>query len=97
MTGAVSPSVATEWENELRTRNLIPLWTVMRGMLPPEPTPPAIAHHWRRAEFWPELERAAQEITAELAERRVLLFENPSYPGESRITATRSPTTSSIS
>jgi gentisate 1,2-dioxygenase len=57
-------------------------------MLPPEPAPPAVAHHWRYADVRPELSRAADEITAELAERRVLLFENPSYPGESRILAT---------
>ena len=87
MTAETSAKTAA-WENDLRARNLIPLWTVMRGMLPPEPTPPAVAHHWRHSEFQRELERAAVEITAEQAERRVLLFENPSYPGESRITAT---------
>lgn len=86
--GSVVAAGASEWEDGLRARHLIPLWQVMRGMLPSEPTPPAVAHHWRAAEFNPDLERAAAEITAELAERRVLLFENPSYPGESRITAT---------
>ncbi len=88
MTAEPASAQTSTWENGLRERNLIPLWTVMRGMLPPEPTPPAVAHHWRYAEFKSELERAAVEITAEQAERRVLLFENPSYPGESRITAT---------
>lgn len=88
MTAALSPVRTENWEDDLRARNLIPLWTVMRGMLPPEPTPAAVAHLWRYAEVRPELARAAEAITAEQAERRVLLFENPSYPRESRITAT---------
>src|SRR5262245_18857910 len=88
MTAALSTIRAENWEDDLRARNLIPLWTVMRGMLPSEPTPAAVAHLWRYTEVRPELARAAEAITAEQAERRVLLFENPSYPRESRITAT---------
>ncbi len=81
-------SIERTWEDDLRKQSLVPLWAVMRGMLPPEPTPPAVAHHWSYSDLKRELERAAEEITAEQAERRVLLFENPSYKGESRITAT---------
>jgi len=79
---------AESWEAALRARNLVPLWEVMRGMLPAEPTPVAVAHLWRYADLRRDLARAGETISAELAERRVLLLENPSYPGESRVTAT---------
>ena len=68
--------------------HLIPLWDVMRGMLPPEPRPQAQAHLWRLADWRPPLFDAGTLVTAEQAERRVLLLENPAYPGEFRVAAT---------
>lgn len=61
MSGAATVG-SNGWEDGLRARHLIPLWQVMRGMLPSEPTPPAVAHHWRAVDFNPDLERAAREI-----------------------------------
>lgn len=68
--------------------HLVPLWDIMRGMLPPEPQPQALPHHWRLGDWRPPLIDAATLVTAEAAERRVLLLENPAYAGEYRVAAT---------
>ncbi len=68
--------------------HLVPLWDIMRGMLPPEPRPQAISHLWRLCDWRPPLIDAATLVTAEAAERRVLLLENPACAGEYRIAAT---------
>lgn len=68
--------------------HLVPLWNVMRGMLPPEPQPAARVHQWRLADWRTPLMEAGTLVTAEEAERRVLLLENPAYPGEYRTAAT---------
>ncbi|HVL37360.1 MAG TPA: gentisate 1,2-dioxygenase, partial [Burkholderiales bacterium] len=69
-------------------QHLVPLWEVMRGLLPREPTPAARAHLWRYHELRPALLETARLVSAEEAERRVLLLENPSYAGELRVCAT---------
>jgi gentisate 1,2-dioxygenase len=71
-----------------RAAHLVPLWEVMRGMLPAQPQPAALAHRWAREAWRGPLLEAGTAISAEEAERRVLLLENPAYPGESRVTAT---------
>jgi gentisate 1,2-dioxygenase len=68
--------------------HMVALWEVMRGMLPPEPRPAAGAHHWRREAWRAPLLEAGSLISAEQAERRVLLLENPATPGEFRIAST---------
>ena len=68
--------------------HLVPLWDIMRGMLPPEPRPQALPHHWRLVDWRAPLIKAATLVTAEEAERRVLLLENPAFPGEFRVAAT---------
>ena len=67
---------------------LAPLWERLRGLVPREPTPAGVAHHWSYAEVRPYVLEAAQHITAEEAERRVLLLENPGLRGGSQITNT---------
>jgi gentisate 1,2-dioxygenase len=68
--------------------SLAPLWEVLKGLVPPEPRPKASAHLWRyRQEVRPLLLEAGGLLTAEEAERRVLVLENPAYAGQSRATA----------
>ncbi|MFN0160689.1 MAG: cupin domain-containing protein [Burkholderiales bacterium] len=68
--------------------HLVPLWNVMRGMLPAQPRPAAQVHHWPRKAWHEPLEASAVLVTAEEAERRVLLLENPAFVGESRAAGT---------
>ncbi len=54
-----------------------PLWTAMRAMVPPRPTPKAVPHVWRYAQLQELLGRAGHLISADEAERRVLMLVNP--------------------
>jgi gentisate 1,2-dioxygenase len=66
--------------------NMAPLWEVMRNLVTPEPVTPTVPAHWRYAEVRPLLFESAAMISAEQAERRVLVLENPGLPGQSSIT-----------
>jgi gentisate 1,2-dioxygenase len=72
----------------LSANGLAPLWEVMKGLVPREPTPSMAARHWRWRELREIVLTAASVVTAEEAERRVIVLENPSFPGESRATNT---------
>ena len=60
----------------------------MKGLVPRDPKLKALPHVWRYDEVRPLLLEAGNPLTAEEAERRVLVFENPAFPGQSRITST---------
>src|SRR5260221_7698381 len=70
----------------LSQRNMAPLWEVMRNFVTPEPVTPVKAAHWRYSEVRPLLFEAGKLISAEEAERRVLVLENPGLPGQASIT-----------
>nr|WP_315594167.1 gentisate 1,2-dioxygenase [uncultured Cupriavidus sp.] len=72
----------------IRASNLTPLWEVLHGLVPPHPQSPMQPAHWRYAEVRQAVHRAGELISAEEAERRVLILENPAAPGASRITQT---------
>lgn len=72
----------------LAPRAMAPLWEVLRGLVAPEPRPTAVAHLWPYDQVRPLLMEAGALLTAEEAERRVLVLENPAFPGASRATAT---------
>ena len=65
-----------------------PLWEVLKGLVPEHPTSKFAPHVWKYADSRPLLLEAGKLLTAEEAERRVLVLENPSMPGGSRLTAT---------
>jgi gentisate 1,2-dioxygenase len=69
-----------------RGRNLAPLWRVLHGLVTERPAPRCIPALWRYAEVRPYLIEACALISADEAERRVMVLENPGLPGESRIT-----------
>ncbi len=74
--------------DRLAPHSMTPLWEVLKDIVPPEPRPKAVPHLWHYADVRPLLLESGDLLTAEEAERRVLVFENPSYAGQSRSTAT---------
>ena len=72
----------------LTPANLAPLWAVLKGMMPPEPKSKAVPFRWSYESVRPMLLKAGELLTAEEAERRVLVLENPSFQGMSRTTST---------
>jgi gentisate 1,2-dioxygenase len=71
---------------EMRPQSLYPLWEVLHALVTPEPRSPAQPHRWRYADARGYLMRAGDLISAEKAERRVLILENPGLPGSSAVT-----------
>ena len=69
-------------------QHLAPLWEVLKGLVPPQPRPTPQAHIWHYDDLRPYLLESGRLLTAEEAERRVLVLENPAFAGKSRATAT---------
>lgn len=73
---------------EISARNLTPLWEVLGALVTPTPRTTLAAAHWRFRDIKPDVLAAGRLITAEEAERRVLILENPAIRGASSITHT---------
>lgn len=72
--------------DRIATHGLTPLWEVLGALVPSSPRSPALPALWRYAELRQLVMEAGQLITAEEAERRVLILENPGLRGQSCIT-----------
>src|SRR5436853_6000571 len=70
----------------LNQKNMAPLWEVLKNLVTREPATPVLPAQWKFAEVRPLLMESASMISAEQAERRVLVLENPGLPGQSSIT-----------
>jgi gentisate 1,2-dioxygenase len=70
----------------IRDYHLAPLWDVLPTLITAEPKSTIEPYRWRYEEIRPHLLAAAAVITAQEAERRVLVLENPSLTGQSKIT-----------
>lgn len=66
--------------------SMTPLWEVLGALVPPQPRSPAVAHAWSYAAVRAHVMQAGALISAEEAERRVLILENPALRGQSCIT-----------
>ncbi len=77
-----------EFYGRIADHHLTPLWEVIRQLLGREPTTDAVPHVWRYDVARPLLLEAGALISAEEAERRVLILENPGLRGRSSITDT---------
>lgn len=66
------------YDRDIEAHGLVALWTRLQALAPP--------HRWAYAQVRPWLLASASLISAEEAERRVLVLENPALPGSSRIT-----------
>ena len=62
---------------QLPAQNVAPLWLQLGHLLSKEPNPAAIPAIWRYAEIRPSLMKAGEVVSAEEAERRVLMLVNP--------------------
>ena len=88
---AAPPSSAAQrqraaYYDRIGSRHMTPLWEVLGALVPPQPRSPATAHLWHYADLRDQVMEAGRLISAEEAERRVLILENPSLRGQSCIT-----------
>jgi gentisate 1,2-dioxygenase len=70
---------------EMAPRSLFPLWEVLKGLVTPHPRSAAMPYKWSYAPARDYLLRAGDLISAEQAERRVLILENPGLRGQSAV------------
>jgi salicylate hydroxylase len=75
-----------QFYHRIAAHSMAPLWTRLKALVPREPAPTAVAHRWRYADVRPHVFEGAEHITAEEAERRVLILENPGLRGSSQVT-----------
>jgi gentisate 1,2-dioxygenase len=88
---AMAPAVSDDrraFYDRLDPHALAPLWEVLKGLVPPEPRPKSVPYAWPYATVRPLLLEAGALLSAEEAERRVLVLENPALCGQSRIAGT---------
>lgn len=71
--------------DEMAPAGLTPLWEVLNDLVQVSPRSPAHVHKWGYAAIREYLMRAGDIISAEQAERRVLILENPGIAGQSAI------------
>ena len=77
-----------DFHTRLPDQKLAPLWNVLDDLVTSVPRTDIQAAIWRYQDIRPLILEAGELITAEQAERRVLILENPGTPGQSRITST---------
>jgi gentisate 1,2-dioxygenase len=81
-------AIRQEYYDRIAKHSMTPLWTVMKNVVTKEPVTRCAPVIWH----FDDIKRLVMEsgglITAEEAERRVLILENPAMPGESRATNT---------
>jgi gentisate 1,2-dioxygenase len=78
--------VRKAYYERIAQRGMTPLWEVLGALVPPSPRPTAKPAFWSYAEVRSQVMEAGQLISAEEAERRVLILENPALRGQSCIT-----------
>jgi gentisate 1,2-dioxygenase len=74
-----------ELEARLAGDDLSALWKNLSSLAPPQPPRRARPRLWTAATIARHVEAAGRIVTAEQAERRVIVFENPGLPGASAI------------
>ena len=94
MTGASSAEISggtagmAGYYRRLEQAGLAPLWESLSALAPREPAPRALPHVWRYGEAREHLLEAGRLISAEDAERRVVVLANPGLPGKLQVTDT---------
>lgn len=71
---------------QLTPKHLAPLWERLAELVPRQPKSAAIPYRWSYPDVRQFLLEAGDAITAEQAERRVLILENPTLAGSAAIT-----------
>ena len=72
--------------DRLKAQNAAPLWEVLGDLVRTDPRTACVATLWHYDDVRPFMMEAGSLITAEEAERRVLILENPGFSGGSRVT-----------
>lgn len=75
-----------DYYGRIGTQHMTPLWEVLGALVPPQPRSAAQVHLWRYADLRDQVMEAGRLISADEAERRVLILENPALRGQSCIT-----------
>ncbi|WP_374283072.1 gentisate 1,2-dioxygenase [Novosphingobium sp.] len=75
-----------ELYDAMSPHSLLPLWEQLHALVLTEPSSPAKPWRWTYGDARKYLMRAGDLISAEQAERRVLIMENPGLPGQAAIT-----------
>ena len=76
----------SDFYGRISGKDLTPLWEVLGALVPQRPNSPAVPALWRYADVRGSVMEAGSLISAEEAERRVLILENPGMRGQSCIT-----------
>lgn len=69
------------YRQRLATLNVAPLWDVLKGLVPSEPRAKAVPYTWEWSVMRPRLIESGAVVSAEEAERRVLMLGNPGLQG----------------
>jgi gentisate 1,2-dioxygenase len=83
--GAESPA-RREFYERVGRKHMAPLWLSLASLVTPEPVSGCQPAAWAFPEIRAAMMEAGGLITAKEAERRVLILENPAFPGQSKIT-----------
>lgn len=75
-----------EFYQRAAQKGLTPLWEVLADLLPTEPRPSCVPVVWRYDDIRPFVMESGELISAEEAERRVMVLENPGLPESRQIT-----------
>jgi gentisate 1,2-dioxygenase len=78
----------SEYYRRLERAHLAPLWESLASLSPFEPRTRALPFQWSYADVRAHLMEAGRLITAEKAERRVVVLANPGLPGDMAVTDT---------
>ena len=83
--GSKDPKRAAFYE-KISQRDMAPLWEVLKDLVTKEPKASCVPAIWHFDEIKAMVEEGGRLLTAQEAERRVLVLENPALRGQSRIT-----------
>ena len=87
LSAQLQPSASRkQFYERISAGNCAPLWEVLHGLISAEPQTPCLPYLWKWDTVWPWIQEAGTLITAQEAERRVLVLENPGLRGRSSIT-----------
>ena len=75
-----------DFYGRINPHNLAPLWEVLKGIVPAQPKPAMVPYVWDFDALKKFVLESGGLLTAEEAERRVLVLENPTLRGKSLIT-----------
>ena len=75
-----------DFYHRLKTKSAAPLWEQLADLVLAQPRPACVPALWRYEEMRPYLMESGKLITADEAERRTLMIENPGLQGIPQIT-----------